>query len=100
MNQHQQLVAKLAELKKILEDAKTTLEWHKLKVFESNLNPSNKVFLQDDTIQQLQDKQMTFWSISANIHATLQSKTISGNKHSELKKRIHKTVYAVLLFRL
>ena len=90
MNQQQQLAAKLAELKNILDDAKATLQWHKLRVFETNLNPSNKVFLQDDTIQQLQDKQMTFWSISANIHATLQSKTISGNKHSELKKEFTK----------
>jgi hypothetical protein len=40
MNQHQQLAAKLAELKKILDDAKATLEWHKLKLFETSLNPS------------------------------------------------------------
>ena len=90
MKQQQQLVAKLAELKKILDDAKATLEWHKLKVFETSLNPSNKVFLQDDTIQQLEDKQMTFWSLSANIHTIMQSKTISGNKHSELKKEFTK----------
>ena len=90
MKQQQQLVAKLAELKKILEDAKATLEWHKLRVFETSLNPSNKVFLQDDTIQQLEDKQMTFWSLSANIHTIMQSKTISGNKHSELKKEFTK----------
>jgi len=90
MNQHQQLVTKLAELKKTLDDAKATLEWHKLRVFETNLNPSNKVFLRDDTIQQLGDKQMNFWTLSANIHATLQSKTISGNKHSELKKEFTK----------
>jgi hypothetical protein len=86
MNHRQQLAAKLAELKNILEDAKATLEWHKLKVFETSLNPSNKVFLQDDTIQQLEDKKMNFWSLSANIYTTLQSKTISGNKYSEYKK--------------
>jgi len=86
MNQHQQLAAKLAELKKILEDAKTALQWHKLRVFETNLNPSNKVFLQDDTIQQLEDKQINFWSLSTDIHTTMQSKSISGNKYSEYKK--------------
>lgn len=90
MNQHQQLVAKLAELKKILEDAKTTLEWHKLKVFETSLNPSNKVFFQDETAQQLEGKQIDFWSLSANIHTIMQSKAISGNKHSELKKEFTK----------
>lgn len=86
MNHRQQLVAKLAELKKILDDAKATLEWHKLKIFETSLNPSTKVFLQDDTSQQFAEKQINFWSLSANIHTIMQSKTISGNKYSEYKK--------------
>jgi len=86
MNKEQRLVTQLSQIKNTLEDAKAILQWHKLRVFETSLNPSNKVFLQDDTIQQLEDKQMTFWSLSANIHTTLQSKTISGNKYSEYKK--------------
>ncbi len=86
MNKEQQLVIQLSQIKNILEDAKAILEWHKLKVFETSRNPSNKVFLQDDTIQQLSDKQMNFWSLSANIHATLQSKIISRGKYSEYKK--------------
>jgi hypothetical protein len=86
MNQHQQLITKLAELRKILDDAKATLEWHKLRVFETNLNPSTNVFFRDDTIQQLKDKQINFWSLSADIHTTMQSKSISGNKYSEIKK--------------
>ena len=90
MNQHQQLVAKLAELKKIHEDAKAILEWHKLKVFETSLNPSNKVFFQDETAQQLADNQANFWLLSASIHTIMQSKNISGNKHSELKKEFTK----------
>jgi hypothetical protein len=45
---NQQLAAKLAELKNILEDAKAILQWHKLRVFETSRNPSTKVFLQDD----------------------------------------------------
>ncbi|MFA6175327.1 MAG: hypothetical protein WC765_01965 [Phycisphaerae bacterium] len=86
MNKEQRLVTQLSQIKNILEDAKAILQWHKLRVFETSLNPSNKVFLQDDTIQQLEDKKMNFWSLSANIHTTLQSKTISGNKYSEYKK--------------
>jgi len=86
MNKEQRLVTQLSQIKNILEDAKAILEWHKLRVFETSINPSNKVFLQDDTIQQLEDKQMTFWSLSANIHTTLLSKTISGNKYSKYKK--------------
>jgi hypothetical protein len=86
MNQQQQLTAKLAELKKILDDAKATLQWHKLRVFETGLNPSTKVFLQDDTSRQFAEKQINFWSLSADIHAIMQSKTISGNTYSEYKK--------------
>jgi hypothetical protein len=90
MNQQQQLAAKLAELKKILNDAKATLQWHKLKVFETSLNPSTKVFLKDDTSCQFAEKQINFWSLSTDIHTTMQSKTISGNKYSEIKKEFTK----------
>ena len=86
MNQEQRLVTQLSQLKDILDDAKAILEWHKLKVFETNLNPSTKVFFRDDTSQQFAEKQINFWSLSADVHTTMQSKSISGNKYSEYKK--------------
>jgi len=84
MDQHQKLIAQLSELKKILEDAKATLQWHKLKVFEENLNPSNKVFFQDHTPEQFAKQQTNFWQISINVTTILQ--TTSSNKYSEYRK--------------
>ena len=83
MNQHQILLAKLTELRNILEDAKATIQWHKLKVFETNLNPSNKLFFRDDSANDLTNQQAKFWMLSANINSFL---ITSGSKHSNLKK--------------
>jgi len=92
MNQIQQLTAQLIQLKNIIEDAKATLEWHKLRAFEINLNPSNKVFFQDDTFQQLTDKQIDFQMLWARTSMLLHDKAIhlSLNKKYEFHKELNK----------
>jgi len=92
MNQIQQLTSQLIQLKNTLEDAKAILEWHKLKVFEKNSNPSLKVFLQDDTFQQLTDKQGAFQMLWARTSMLLQDKTIklSQDKRIEFQKELNK----------
>jgi len=88
MDKYQKLIAQLSELKKILEDAKATLQWRRLKAFEANFNPSNKVFFMDDTSEQFENQQASFWLISVNIDAILQ--TASANKYSEYRKEFNK----------
>ena len=92
MNQNQKLPAQLIKINNILEDAKAILEWHKLKVFETNLNPSSKVFLQDDTFQQLTDKQGAFQMLWARTSTLLKDKTIklSQDKRIEFQKELNK----------
>jgi hypothetical protein len=92
MNQNQQLTTQLSTLKDILEDAKTILEWHKLKVFEKNSNPSLKVFSQDDTFQQLTDKQAAFQMLWARTSMLLKDKTmkLSQDKRIEFQKELNK----------
>jgi hypothetical protein len=85
MNQIQQLTAQLVQLRNILEDAKIILEWHKLKVFEKNSNPSSRVFFQDDTIQQLTDKQAAFRTLWIKTAMLLQDKTTSFSQHEKGK---------------
>ena len=85
MDQNQQLTAQLMQLKNILEDAKAILEWHKLKVFETNLNPSSKVFFQDDTFQQLTDKQAAFLLLWAETNMLLQDKAINLSQDEKYK---------------
>ncbi|HBG25833.1 MAG: hypothetical protein A2Y10_08380 [Planctomycetes bacterium GWF2_41_51] len=88
MDKYQKLIAQLSELKNILEDARATLQWHKLKVFEKNLNPSNKIFFQDHTPEQLARQQTDFWLISANVDVLLQSTSI--RKYPEYRKEFKK----------
>ncbi len=92
MNQEQRLVTQLSQLKDILEDAKAILEWHKLKVFEKNSNPSLTVFLQDDTFQQLTDKQAAFQMLWARTSMLLKDKTIKlgRDKKCEFQKELNK----------
>jgi hypothetical protein len=92
MNQNQQLIAQLIQLKNILDDAKAILEWHKLKVFEKNSNPSLKVFFQDDTFQQLTDKQAAFQTTWIKTTLLLQDKTIniSQDERYEFQKELNK----------
>ena len=92
MNQNQQLTAQLIQLKNILDDAKAILEWHKLKVFEKNSNPSLKLFFQDDTFQQLTDKQAAFQMLWAKTSMLLHDKTInlSRGKRNEFQKELNK----------
>ena len=92
MNQNRQLTAQLIQLKNILDDAKAILEWHKLKVFEKNSNPSLKLFFQDDTFQQLTDKQAAFQTLWAKTSMLLQDKTIklSRGKKYEFQKELNK----------
>ena len=92
MNKEQLLVTQLSQIKNILEDTKTILEWHKLKAFERNSNSSLKVFFQDDTFQQLIDKQAAFHLLWAETNMLLQDKTIklSQNKRYEFKKELNK----------
>jgi hypothetical protein len=92
MNQEQRLVTQLSQLKDILEDAKAILEWHKLKVFEKNSNPSLKVFFQDDTFQQLTDKQGAFQMLWARTSMLLKDKAIklSQNKRYKFQKELNK----------
>jgi len=85
MNQNRQLTAQLEHLKRIIEDSKAILEWHKLKVFEKNSNPSLKVFLQDDTFQQLTDKQGAFQMLWARTSMLLQDKTINLSRDERIK---------------
>ena len=92
MNQNRQLTAQLIQLKNILDDAKAILEWHKLKVFEKNSNPSLKLFFQDGTFQQLTDKQAAFQMLWAKTSTLLQDKTIklSRGKKYEFRKELNK----------
>ena len=92
MNQEQRLVTQLSQLKDILEHAKAILEWHKLKVFEKSSNPSLKVFLQDNTFQQLTDKQGAFQMLWARTSTLLKDKTIkfSRDKKCEFQKELNK----------
>jgi len=92
MNQTQQLTAQLIQLRNIIDDAKAILEWHKLKVFEKSSNPSLKVFLQDDTFQQLTDKQAAFQTIWIKATMLLQDKTInlSHDERIEFQKELNK----------
>jgi hypothetical protein len=92
MNQNRQLTAQLIQLKNILDDAKAILEWHKLKVFEKNSNPSLKLFFQDDTAQQLMDKQAVFQTAWIETTMLLQDKTInlSRDKRNEFQKELNK----------
>ena len=92
MNQTRQLTVQLVQLKEIIEDSKTILEWHKLKVFEEKFNPSTKVFFQDDTFQHLIDKQAAFQMLWARTNMLLQDKTInlSTDERSKLQKHLNK----------
>ena len=82
----------MIQLKNIIEDAKAILEWHKLKVFETNINPSLKVFFQDDTLQQLMDKQVVFQTIWIKTNMLLQDKPVnfSQDKKYEFQKELNK----------
>jgi hypothetical protein len=92
MNQTQQPTGQLNELKNIIADAKAILEWYKLKVFEKSSNPSSRIFLQDDTPQQLTDKQAAFQTLWIEITILLQDKTInlSRDKRIEFQKELNK----------
>jgi len=92
MNQNQQLAAQLSQLKNILDDAKAILEWHKLRVFEKNSNPSSEVFFQDDTFQQLTDKQEAFQMLWARTSTLLKDKIINlrRDKRYEFQKELNK----------
>ena len=92
MNQNRQLIAQLIQLKNILDEAKAILEWHKLKVFEKNSNPSLKLFFQDDTFQQLTDKQAAFQMLWSKTSMLLHDKTInlSRGKGYEFQKELNK----------
>jgi hypothetical protein len=92
MNQIQQLTDHLIQLKDILNDAKAIIEWHKLKVFEKNSNPSLNVFFQDDTFQQITDKQAAFQLLWAETNMLLHDKAIklSQDKRYEFRKELNK----------
>jgi len=92
MNQNQRLAAQLSHLKDILEAAKAVLEWHKLRVLEASRGSSLKVFFQDDTFQQLIDKQATFGLLFFETTTLLQDKTIklSQDKKFAFQKELNK----------
>ena len=91
MNQNRQLTAQLIQLKNIIKDEKAILEWHKLKVMEKNSNPSLREHFQDDTIQQLTDKQAAFQMLWAKTSMLLHDKTInlSRGKRYEFQKELN-----------
>ncbi len=92
MNQREQLTVQLDRLREIIEDSKAILEWRKLKVFEANLNRTSKVFFQDDTFQQLMDKQVAFQATWIEANMLLQDKTIklSQDEINKFKKELNK----------
>jgi hypothetical protein len=92
MNQSRQLAVQLDQLRKIIEDSKAILEWRKLKVFEANYNSSSRVFFQDDTFQQLIDKQVAFQAAWIETAVLLQDKTInlSQAKRAKFQKELNK----------
>jgi hypothetical protein len=92
MNSNQRITAQFIHLKGIIEDAKAILEWHKLRIFESNFNPSLKVFFQDDTFQQLTDKKAAFYLVWIKTNMLLQDKTVnlSQDEKHELQKELNK----------
>jgi hypothetical protein len=92
MNQIQQLQDRLNELKNIIAEAKSILEWQKLHVFENSQKSSSEFFFQDDTYQQLLDKRIEFQSRWIEIAILLENKTIpfSQNQRIEFWKELNK----------
>lgn len=92
MDQSRQIAVQLEQLKRIIEDSKAIIEWHKLKIFETNLNPSSKVFFQNDTPQQLMDEQAAFQSAWIKTTMLLQDKkiNISQSKIVKFQKELNK----------
>jgi hypothetical protein len=92
MNFIQQLQCQLNQLKNIIADAKAILEWHKLRITETSQNSSSMLFFQDDTNQQLTDKQAAFQTLWIEITILLQNKTIplSQNQRLEYQKELNK----------
>jgi len=81
MDQKQRIVTQLDALKSILDDTKAILEWHKLRVFETNRNPPSELSFCDDTFQQMMDKQAAFQTLRIEINIRLQDKTTNLTRH-------------------
>jgi hypothetical protein len=92
MNQREQLTVQLERLREIIEDSKAILEWRKLKVFEANLNRTSRVFFQDDTFQQLMDKQVAFQTAWIEAIMLLQDKSVnmSQDERDKFLKELNK----------
>jgi len=92
MNQIQQLQDRLNELKNIIAEAKSILEWQKLHVFENSQESSSELFFHDDTYQQLFEKRVAFQSLWIEIAILLENKTMpfSQNKRIEFWKELNK----------
>jgi hypothetical protein len=92
MNQNQRLTTQLIQLNNIIKDAKTIIEWHKLRLFEKKSNRSSEVFFQDDTLQQLTDKTAAFPLLWSETSTLLQNNRInlSQGRKCEIQKELKK----------
>ncbi len=89
MDTQQQLSSCLAELKRIVDDSKAIIEWHKLMVFEKRTNPSARVFFNDNTMAELTDKQAHFQSVWIQADELL-SRLNQNSRKIEFQRQLHK----------
>ena len=86
----QNLQAAVVELKGILEDMKALLAWHKLKRFEAAQHPFSNLMFYDITLDDLNNKYLTFLLLASQIHAEVNSQNIPQNKLKIIKKELTK----------
>ena len=92
MHIDKQLSEKLSQLKDILSEMKTIIEWRKLKAFENSLHPTRRIIFSDDTGQQLMSKYSNFLSVCAEIDHILKT---NGHiiRRSSIIKEFNKLYY-------
>jgi hypothetical protein len=92
MSSKKELFSCLSKIRSILSESKALLEWQKLKFFERSLNPSSKVFFQENTHQELLSKYCSFMALYQQVNLALQDKRInlSQNKRAVIKKELKK----------
>ena len=86
----QDLQAAIVELKGILEDMKTLLEWHRLKRFEATQHSFSNLAFYDTALNELNDKYSTFRLLASRIHTSVNNQNIQRSKLRIIKKKLTK----------
>ncbi len=84
------LQAAIVELKGILKDMKTLLEWHRLERFEATQRPFSNLVLCDTTLNDLNNRYSTFLLLASQINAGVNNQKISQSKLKIIKKELTK----------